>query len=399
MHIVFLNTLYAPHDNTGGAEATLRFLARQLADRGHRCTVVSLTPKQSWIGEIDGLTVHYVKLANVYWPHAGKRPKILRPVFQLLDAYNPVMRRRLQRLLARLRPDVIHAHNLQGFSVSAWVAARRLGIPVVQTLHDYYLACPRSTMWRPDRGNCASPCLECRIFATPRRRLSHLPAIVTSVSHRVLQRVSAAGVFRDAETRIIRGNNAAEQIAPLVPRPATGVLRLGFLGRLDPVKGIEMLLQAVGSLPPGKVSLRIAGRGQPDYEAALRQAVIPGTDVQFLGHVAPGSFFTDIDLLVAPSVWEDPFPRVWHEALQYGVPCLVMPLGGLPEAIIPGQTGFVAPSADADGVRATLQTLLAQGWDQTAMRQACLAAAEDYRPSRIVDQYEAALSAAGRRAA
>lgn len=399
MRIAFVNSLYPPH-GAGGAEVTLRFLARSLAARGHDCHVFTLTPERAAAeGSIDGIGVTYLPLANVYWPHGGARPRALRPVFQALDSYNPVMRRRLQGALAAWRPDVVHAHNLQGFSVSAWVAARRLGVPLVQTLHDYYVACPRSAMWQPGRGNCATPCAECRAFAAPRRVLGHLPVEVTCVSRRVMQRIAGAGVFRGRTARIIRGNNpdaspAPPAPCPPAPRPPGAPLRLGFIGRLDPLKGVETLLRVVAALPVGTVTLDVAGRGEAAYEAALQAGLPAG--VRFLGHVAPAAFFAGIDLLVVPSVWEDPFPRVFHEALAYGVPSLVSPLGGLPEAVGPGRTGFVAASADEAGFLAVIRALLDEGWTPDAMREACLAAAADYAPDRIVDQYEALLLAASR---
>ena len=396
LRIAFVNTLYPPHGGAG-AEGTLRMLARQLAARGHDCTIVTLTPeRQASTGEIDSIPVHYLPLANVYWPHGEHRPPALRPVFQAIDAYNPVMARRLGRVLREIKPGVVNCHNLQGFSVSAWSACGRLGVPVVQTLHDYYTGCPRSAMWRPGRGNCATACMECRAFAAPRRALSRLPAAVTSVSHRVLHRLNAAGVFADAgqRVRVIRGNNVADELPPLPPARGGGPIRLGFMGRLDPMKGIENLLDAFARLPAGAATLAIAGGGRRDYVEALHRRAGDRAGVRFLGHVAPDSFFTQIDLLVIPSVWEDPFPRVFHEALAFGVPSMTTPLGGLPEVIAPGRTGFITEAADAHSLHDALRRLLDQGCDFASMRAACREAAADYAPCRIVAQYEAVLLAA-----
>jgi glycosyltransferase involved in cell wall biosynthesis len=392
MHIAFVNSLYPPH-GTAGAETSLRLLAGSLRDRGHRCSVVSLTPEPAGTnGEADGIALRTLPLANVYWPFGGKRPRLLRPIFQALDAHNPAMGRRLGRVVAELRPDVVHMHNLQGFSVAAWGVAERLGIPVVQTLHDYYTACPRSTMWRPGRGNCAAPCVECVLFSAPRRRLSRVPHVVTSVSRRVMDRVAAAGVFATTRhVRIIRGNNAPQPDADAPPREGTP--RIGFLGRLDPAKGIEDLIDAVRGLP---ITLQVAGRGAPDYEAALRTRAA-GANVSFLGHVVPAAFLRGIDLLVIPSVWEDPFPRVFHEALAHGVPSLVTPLGGLPEVIVPGVTGFVARTVGAAALREALLALPPRAhWPD---RAALLDAARAYDADRIASQYEAVLLAAARREA
>ena len=290
-------------------------LARKLSERGHVCAIVTLTPeREESVGEIDGIPVCYLPLANVYWPHEGRRPVLLRPVFQALDAFNPVMQRRIAAVLGRLQPDVVNAHNLQGFSVSAWSAAARLGIPLVQTLHDYYTVCPRSAMWRPGRGNCARQCPECRLFSIPRRRLSGLPAAVTCVSRRVFNRITATGMFAAAQAgrqpvRIIRGNNPDEELPTLPPTRPGGPWRFGSMSRIDPAKGLENLIDALAGLPPGSATLAIAGNGPEEYTSLLRARAAGTPGIEFLGHVAPTSFFHKIDTLVIPSIWEDPFPR------------------------------------------------------------------------------------------
>jgi glycosyltransferase involved in cell wall biosynthesis len=313
---------------------------------------------------------------------------------------------RVRRNLAELRPDVVNCHNLLGFSASVWAAAASLQLPIVQTIHDYYIACPRSTMWRLQRGNCGTPCLECRVFSRPRRILSRLPDAVTCVSHRVFDRLSAAGAFRGAihgtqPVRIIRGNNVRTTAAGAARPPPAGAgtaggprLTLGFMARLEPSKGLENLLDAVAGLP---VKLLIAGSGAAAYESGLRSRCSQEAGVEFLGHTSPAAFFPRIDLLVIPSLWEDPFPRVFHEALAYGVASLVPPRGGLPEVVRAGRNGFIASGTDAASLRADLRSLLVGGFDREAMRRATLAAAPLYAPDRIVSQYEAVLSAVAAR--
>ncbi len=375
--------------------------------RGHDCNVVTLTPgRQAVTGEIDGIPVHYVPLANVFWPHGTNKTMPWRLIFQTIEAYNPVMERRLTKLLRRLAPDVVNFHNLQGFSVSAWSAARKLKIPVVQTLHDYYTACPRSAMWRPGRGNCVSLCTECDVFGKPRRAMSGLPDMLTCVSHRVFDRLTGAGAFPGAVTgqqtiRIIRGNNASDTLPEIDPPsgpPIAGTpLRIGSIGRLDPSKGLEHLIDAVGRIPLGAVSLRIAGTGKPDYTNALLARAAGAAHVEFIGHASPADFFPSIDLLVIPSVWEDPFPRVFHEALAYGVPSLVTPLGGLSEVIEHGRNGFLIGGTGSEALFASLSELIRTPWDRNFVFAECRKAAAGFTPSRISAEYEAVLMAAAAR--
>ena len=402
MRITFLNTIYPPY-GASGAENSLRLVAARMLSRGHDCSVLTLTPeaKQSE-GEVDGIHTRYLPLANVYWPHGAQRLSALRPLFQGVESYNPAMGRRTAEALVALRPEVLNCHNLQGFSVAAWRTAKTLGIPVVQSIHDYYLACPRSAMWRPRSGNCEHQCTECRIFTTPRRFLAGIPACVTCVSHRVMERITSTGMFPDAvvgrqPVRIIRGINA-QAIASAVPRrerPSPGIT-LGFMGRLEPTKGVETLLDAFPTLP-GNPRLLIAGSGPEDYVAALRRRTNQGSGVTFIGHVPPATFYAQVNLLVIPSVWEDPFPRVFHEALAFGVPSLVTPLGGLPEVIRPGHNGFVASGADVKALAEALSGLLTSGWNREAVRAACIAAATEYEAERIGTQYERVLIAAAAR--
>jgi len=398
VRLTFLNTLYPPY-GAAGAETTLHLLAAQMMERGHDCNVVTLTPgKRAETREVDGIPVHYVPLANIYWPHGANKPLALRVMFQTIESYNPVMERRLTKLLRQLTPDVVNFHNLQGFSASAWSAARTLQIPMVQTLHDYYTACPRSAMWRPGHGNCASPCSECRVFSRPRRAMSGLPDAVTCVSHRVFDRLTSAGAFPRAVTgqqtiRIIRGNNAAEALPDVAPQALGTPLRLGFMGRLDPSKGLEHLIDAVGRLS-GAASLRIAGTGQADYTRALQARAAGVAGIEFAGHVQPSEFFPGIDLLVIPSVWEDPFPRVYHEALAYGVPSLATPLGGLSEVIEHGRNGFLIAGTGEQALFASLSELIDAPWDHRVVFSECRKAAANFAPSRISAEYEAVLLAA-----
>ena len=402
MRLTFLNTLYPPY-GAAGAETTLRLLALQMRDRGHHCNVVTLTPeRRADEREIDGIPVYYLPLANVFWPHGASKTLPWRVMFQTIEAYNPVMKRRLTRLLRRLSPDVVNLHNLQGFSASAWMAAQGLGIPIVQTLHDYYTACPRSAMWRPGRGNCASLCAECRVFSRPRRAMSGIPDMVTCVSNRVFDRLTEAGAFARAVSgqqpiRIIRGNNAADALPDVAPPRPRSPLRLGFMGRLDPSKGLENLIDAVRRLPEGAASLRVAGTGKPDYTAALHTRAAGVASIDFVGHASPPEFFPSVDLLVIPSVWEDPFPRVFHEALAYGVPSLATPLGGLSEVVEHGRNGFLIAGTDAEALFASLSALISAPWDRGMVFEECRKAAANFTPSRISAEYEAVLMAAAAR--
>jgi glycosyltransferase involved in cell wall biosynthesis len=169
------------------------------------------------------------------------------------------------------------------------------------------------------------------------------------------------------------------------------------MGRIEASKGLDTLIAAIENLASGSLTLRIAGNTGSTYARALVTATAGRADVQFVGYARPADFFPSIDCLVIPSSWEDPFPRVFHEALAFGIPSLVTPLGGLPEAIRPGQTGFIARGSDVDALRQAVRALLSPGWDRDAVRAACRAEAKNYASDTIFAQYEAVLRAAAMR--
>jgi glycosyltransferase involved in cell wall biosynthesis len=197
MKVLFVNSRYAPHE-FGGAERTVRTLAEAVVQSGNHASVVSLAHDgRARQGELNGVATHYVPLANVFAPWApGRRPSaVARATWHALDIYNPLMGARVGQILDREKPDLIQTSSLAGFSVSVWHEARRRRLPVVQMLHDYYLGCGNSTMFRSGRV-CPRQCGRCRTFSSVRRRSSHIPVEVISLSHRTLDKLRGCGFFR-----------------------------------------------------------------------------------------------------------------------------------------------------------------------------------------------------------
>ena len=151
---------------------------------------------------------------------------------------------------------------------------------------------------------------------------------------------------------------------PHVSAPAGGELRLGYLGRLDPKKNLDVLVDALALLP-STVSLVVAGDGPPAMRAWLLRR-LAGPDladrVQVLGFVSDGdkpAFFRSIDLLVAPSAYEC-FGMAAAEALSAGVPVMVSPQTGIAELVRSNECGFVV-EPDPHGIAMAVLSLLEDG--------------------------------------
>ncbi len=130
-------------------------------------------------------------------------------------------------------------------------------------------------------------------------------------------------------------NNAGKALG--TNRPA----RIGYIGRISRAKGLDVLADAVGMLRTDlDVRLVVAGddRFVPDAESApVRAALARISDrVSLAGWTDRDTFHQDIDLLVVPSTWNEPFGLVAAEALARRTPLLVTNAGALPEIVGPG---------------------------------------------------------------
>lgn len=140
-------------------------------------------------------------------------------------------------------------------------------------------------------------------------------------------------------------------------------LRLLYVGQISRHKGIHHLIDAVSRLIAGGAPVRLdiigGSRYTVDLEADLRAGVRDrglAVQITFQGRQHdPTPFYSDADVLVVPSLFEEPAANVVLEAKLFGVPSIVYPSGGLPELVIDRMNGYVCPDRSVqalmDGVR------------------------------------------------
>ncbi|MCS3655573.1 glycosyltransferase family 4 protein [Salinibacter ruber] len=385
MDILIVNTLYAPYQ-VGGAERSVQLLAEGLSGHGHNVVVACTKPEKGVETQVvNGVRVYYIGLKNLYWQLDEETKQTwLKPFWHALDSFNPFMQREVEAVIEAEDPDLVHTHNLGGFSVTAWRAAREASRPIVHTLRDYSLLCPRN-MFRGGE-NCARQCGICRPFAEPRNRLSHNVDAVVGISDFVLDRHQSFGYFSNARLHTVIHNPyvLSDEVEGEHSAPATPP-NFGFLGRLSPMKGIERVLQAIEAVedPP---DLFIGGTGDEDYVESLH-ADYDGSAAHFLGFVDPTAFFSDVDVLVVPSVWHEPFGRVVIEAYGHGVPVIAADRGGLSEIVEEGETGFIFDPDTPGSLRRCIEELIETPDRIVEMSHKVRKQADDFALDRHVEQY------------
>jgi glycosyltransferase involved in cell wall biosynthesis len=390
MKVALLNTLYAPN-LLGGAERVVQTLANTLLARGHEPLVICTDNGRGVRRElVAGVPVYYVGLQNVYpLVPIEARSALAKPIWHAVDTANIGMAREVGKILDRERPAVVHTHNLAGFSALAWSAAHDRSIPIVHTLHDYYLLCLRSTMF-VDGQNCERQHAACAVFSWPRIKLSSRVAAVVGVSNFVLDRHLAHGAFPRAQTFII-GNPCAFSADGVrvagESLSSPGPVRFGFLGRLEAAKGVEQLLSAVGELACNNWELHVGGRGTRQTESRLR-ARFTDPRIHFHGFVDRNDFLSKIDVLVVPSLSHETFGLVAIEAFAAGVPVIASRRGGLTEVVTDEATGALFEPSQPGALRGVLDRFVADPSRAREMRDCCLARARAFEATAIAHQYE-----------
>jgi glycosyltransferase involved in cell wall biosynthesis len=345
MRILLANTLYPSQlhpEIRGGAETFSKRLCEALVARGHSVRVVRCGPiRGRWEAEqTAGVEIATLPVRNVYspWQNRSENP-LVRAIWHFLDD-RMLASSDFDAILDEFRPDVLHSNVLPGLTTGLWSRARARGIPVVHTLHDYYLTCVRSLRFSGG-DRCASTCTSCRVLTGQRRRAAALVDTVVSVSERTLAVHRENGVFTGYTRSVVIRNPPPKVESQLEAVDVSNrPLVFGFLGRSCIEKGSFDLAEAFKDMPRERARLVIAGHA--DDATRKRIAEEAGTaEVSFLGFVSPESFFKQIDVMVLPSLWEEPSPMTVGESFAYARPVVGARRGGIPELIDDERAGWL----------------------------------------------------------
>jgi glycosyltransferase involved in cell wall biosynthesis len=388
LHVPFT---YFP-DDVGGTEIHVAALIDAL--RG--CDIESAVAAP---GERDQAYVH--KGVPVYRLAVDPRPDLA----QAYGASDRQVARSFGKLLARLRPRIVHLHARTAAVSEALVdAAHAAGAKVVFTYHTPTVSCIRGTMlWmgrsacdgRLDRRRCSAcalaahgmpPLLRDLVACTPEAlddMVAHIGLAGRAVTTLRLPGLVGAAHrrFRDLVDKVdrvvavclwvcdvLRVNGVPDDKLLFcrqgLPRSAAGnamhraadrgdatpgVLRLGYFGRLDPAKGIDTLIEALRRIPEAPLRLDIYAvrqAGSESYADRLERRAGGDRRIAFRAPLPPDSVrdaMRGCDVVAVPSRWLETGPLVVLEAFDAGTPVLGARLGGIAELVTDGKDGILVP--------------------------------------------------------
>lgn len=384
MRVLLINNWFPP-DMAGGAEVALRHTCQGLQRAGVTCSLLAVTtrgeqPVDEWF-HVDHIPVHRV--------HFHTRL----PLQEVVDwrVYRTVLRE-----ISASKPDIVHIHNVSGASLAPFLACRRAGVPVVNTLHDLWLLCPNNMRYRSDGSYCdparypdgCGRCFRRYDYWAPvpqRRRL--FQTLTTNVrrflspSQALIDRHVEAGYAQERFQLVPYGlakPPAAEPQHPIVRqlvRAAAPPPIVVFAGGGNEHKGAQVMLAAIPALRQQLPDLQIliAGGGEP---CLLDQFRTHGPAVRTLGQASAAdmrALYAVADLSIVASVWHENSPVVIYESFQMGTPVAGSRFGGTAELIDEERTGYLFPVGDAAELAAKVVLHFQKApWERRRMRRHCV---------------------------
>jgi glycosyltransferase involved in cell wall biosynthesis len=305
-----------------------------------------------------------------------------------------------EQILKRLHPEVVHLHHWRGMSSIA-AAAIDLRIPTVYTAHDWGLACMRTVLRRGDGSFCddipeANLCSACvwsgrsilgkinevgaslsagRLALSALRRHAtsgRLGLVVESLATRTEQNLARAKQILTSLGALVVPNRFGQQFFERLgaqprrihvmpwfcderPEGACWVqhkeqLRLGYIGRIAPEKGLDVLLRALAQTPRScSVTLKIAGRVDSRYGEALQSAYSTAAgshQLEWCGWIPRERFheyYSEIDVVAVPSQAMDNTPLSLIEAFAHRKPVLASNLATIQDLVENQRNGLLVP--------------------------------------------------------
>jgi glycosyltransferase involved in cell wall biosynthesis/MoaA/NifB/PqqE/SkfB family radical SAM enzyme len=298
----------------------------------------------------------------------------------------------LRKVVLQHRPDVAHIGHLNHLSTGIVDVLREEGIPIVFTLHDFWLMCPRGQFLQRNFGEelhalcegqsdrkCAENCYS--MYCSSGHREEELNYWTTWVSARMAE---TRGILDKVDRFIAPSRYLMHHFITDFQMPAEKIEYLdygfpleylqktrpfeenrsftfGYIGTHIPAKGVNLLISAFKKLN-GSARLIIWGHKDAQSTAALKAMADDNSGIEFRGPYINQNLadevFAHVDVIVVPSIWTENSPLVIHEAQACGIPVITADVGGMKEYVEHQVNGLLFRHRDFADLAMQMQTAM-----------------------------------------
>lgn len=391
--ILVLSNMYPPH-HLGGYELSCRDVMNRLRARGHDITVLTTTLR---LPDVDNepreeQTQGVRRELSFYWDdHRIVTPPIWRRL--AMERGNQTA---LRKAVAETRPEVVSAWNMGAMSLGLLTSVIEAKLPLVLSICDEWpVYGPRVDAWtrlflgRPRLGSAV-------------RRFTGLPATLADlgrhaaflyISDAIRRKVEGTSPWQPGVASVVYNGIDPDDFPPAPPGERPWRWRLLYTGRIDERKGIHVAVEALARLP-ARATLDVDGRGDPAYIARLRDlARRLGVDARVRFATSPRrtlkNRYRDADVVVFPTLWDEPFGLVPVEAMACRTPVVATGTGGSGEFLMDHMNCLLVPPGDAAALATAVERLAADTPLRNGLLESGSRTAAELTVDRFADVMEA----------
>jgi glycosyltransferase involved in cell wall biosynthesis len=332
-----------PPDYMAGSEVYSYHLVKELNKVGIDVSVFSRVENQFH----ENYKIYREKYENIPILRVNK-PK--RDYLYFDKFYDKNMNKIFRKELETKNPEIVHFGHLSHLSIDLIAIAKELNLPVVYTIHDFWLFCVKGQMINELGEICQNPsienCQKCSPYNPKKeevekafsdlKNIIDLVDIFISPSHTLRNFFISQGVPKE---KIIYSKYGFDKSKIEFKRKSFKIgdkIKFGFMGRVIPTKGIKVLTEVFSDLE--NETLNIYGN------IGAEKRFLESKNIIFKGGYKNediSEVLKDIDVLIVPSTWLENAPLVIQEAFLSGIPVITSNIGGMAELVQNRKNGFL----------------------------------------------------------
>lgn len=362
----------------GGSESYMLYLGEYLKKIGHEVEYFGMYDEKNTVENSAGLYTQNMDF------HSKGISRFLYP-FKIIYSFET--KRKIMRVIDKFKPDIVHMNNINfQLTPSLIYGAKKKGVPVVQTVHDYQMICPNHLFYNFDKNHPCEKCVNGSYINCIKNKCIHnstVKSIIGAIEakfYSLLKTYKKVDLFvcpsKFLEKKLLSARNFYKGKTCTIhnfidKNKFTGVQRkvenyILYVGRLSKEKGIENIAKTAKLLP--EYTFVIAGSG-PDED------ILKGIDNVKLAGFQTGGKLTELmgcaKVLLLPSVCYENCPLTILEAHSLGVPVVTMNYGGMAELVNDGVTGALVSEPNSEGIAAKLKEVIENEEYYNTLKENC----------------------------